>query len=299
MADSLFFAKKHSYGQLTLSTMPGHKPTTQPETRENISPVIWTPVFTVIFGLIVILGAASASMITQGWTNAYYPLGVVLILYHIPVLIGWIILFRLTQSFWLKCSALLGVLWVVLSCSYYWGTFNGLDQISTLTLHLQATAGVVFAGVYLCLSLASLSKSRWDVWFFRLTPVLLILVLGIALYSRLYVGTLLGNTEVVMSNEMEYFSLAVLWLRPACWKAQPGPTFLFGLFPLVATIATMLTVTGTSNIAQCFFFIQVAFIAMFLAILHLIRQEVLHIPAYRQQLARKGGQGDHAGTPLQ
>lgn len=290
MADSLFFAKKHSYGQLTLSTIPGHKPTTQPETRENKPPVIWTPGFTVIFGLIVILGLSGASMITQGWTNAYYPLGVVLILYHIPVLIGWIILFRLTQSFWLKCSALLGVLWVVLSCSYYWGTYNWLDPFSTLTLHLQVTAGVVFAGAYLCLSLASLSESRWDVWFFRLTPVLLILMLGIALYFRLYTGTLLGNTEVVMANEVEYFSLSVLWLRPACWKAQPGPTFLFGLFPLIATIATMLT--AISNTTQRFFFIQVAFIAMFLAIIHLIRQEVLHIPAYRQHMARKEDQGE-------
>jgi len=295
MADSLFFTKKHNYGQLTLSTTSGHKPTTQPETRENTQPVIWTPVFTVIFGLIVVLGLAGASMITQGWTNAYYPLGLVLILYHIPVLIGWVILFRLTQSFWLKCSALLGVLWVVLSCCYYWGTYNGLDQISTLTLHLQATTGIVFAGIYLCLSLASLSESRWDVWFFRLVPVFLLLVLGITLYSRLYLGTLLGNTEVVMSNEVGYFSLIVLWLRPACWKAQPGPTFLFGLFPLVAVISTMLA--ATSDTAQRFFFIQVAFIAMFLAIMHLIRQEVLHIPAYRQQMARK--EPDEAETTSQ
>ncbi len=288
MADSLFFAKKHSYGQLTLSTMQGHEPTTHPETRKNRSPVIWTPGFIVIFGLIVVLGLAAASVITQGWTNGYYPLGLVLILYHIPVLIGWIILFRLTRSFWLKWSTLLGIFWIVLSCSYYWGTYNTLDQISTLTLHLQATAGIVFAGVYLCFSLAYLSESRWDVWFFRLVPIGLIAVLGITLYVRLYTGTLLGNTEVVMSNEVQLFSLCVLWLRPACWKAQPGPTFLFGLFPFI-TVAILLVATGT--LSQRFFFTQVALLAMFLAILHLIRQEMLHIPGHRQQTAHKENEG--------
>jgi hypothetical protein len=248
--------------------------------------VIWKPGFIVIFGLIAIVGMAAASVITQGWTNAYYPLGPVLILYHIPVLIGWIVLLRCTRSFWLKCSALLGIFWVVLSCSYYWATYNSLDQISTLTLHLQAAAGAAFAGMYLCLSLAYIPENRWDVWFFRLAPVVLILVLGITLYLRLYIGTLLGNTEIAVYNEALYFSLFTLWLRPACWKYRAGPTFLLGLFPLVAIVAML---APESTTPQRFFFIQVAFLAMSLAILHLIRQETLHIPTYKRQMA----QDDH------
>lgn len=283
MADSLFFPKKHNYGQLTLSTTPEHEPTTHSQTPKDAPPVIWTPGFMVIFGLIVVVGVAAASVITQGWTNAYYPLGPVLILYHIPVLIGWVVLFKRTQSFWLKCSALLGVLWIVLSCSYYWATFNSLDQSSTLTLHLQAAAGLAFAGTYLCLSLAYIPENRWDAWFFRLAPVVLILTLGITLYIRLYIGTLLGNIEISLYSEALYFSLFTLWLRPACWRYQTGPTFLFGLFPFIAIIGMLVT---PSTLAQRFFFTQVAFLAMSLAILHLIRQEALHIPAYRQRTAQ-------------
>ncbi len=286
MTERLFFPKQHSYGRAKLDTLLGHEPTTHNEIRKDTLSVIWTPGFIAIFGLIIIVGLGAASVITQGWTNSYYPLGLILILYHIPILVGGIVLFRRAQSSWLRRGVLLSIPWLFISAIYYWITYDSLDQVSTLTLHLQAAAGIALACAYLCLSLAYIPSNRWDIWFFRLTPVVLIIAIGVRLYLRLYVGSLLGNIETIVYNEALYFSLFTWWLRPARWKYQAGPSFLFGLFPLITIIATLSSVSTTD---KRFFFMQIAFLALFLGILRLIRQEARSIPAYKPAASEEQG----------
>jgi hypothetical protein len=49
-------------------------------------------------------------------------------------------------------------------------------------------------------------------------------------------------------------STFVWWLRPSCWKAQPGPTFFFGIAPL---ILLFLAIASWISNASNFFLAQV------------------------------------------
>jgi hypothetical protein len=46
-------------------------------------------------------------------------------------------------------------------------------------------------------------------------------------------------------------ALLIWWARPSCWKQACGPTFLFGVVPLLQLLMAML-----NNSAHNFFFLQ-------------------------------------------
>ena len=235
--------------------------------------IIWTPRFIVIVALILMVGLSTASVVTQGWFNNYYSSGPVLMLYTVPNLICWIVLFRYARTRWLRWGIIFGYLWTLLTALYYRLNYGFIDPHIPTTLHLQVAIYSALALAYICISLASTPMSRGDIWFFRLAPIAIAIFFLAQMVLRFVFGRIALGMEAIIFSEILYFNVLVWWARPSCWKRQPGPTFLFGLIPL---IEIALTISPAVTEEMKFFFTQVSLIVMLIGILRLLQCELRH-----------------------
>ncbi|HEY4383320.1 MAG TPA: hypothetical protein VGN34_02435 [Ktedonobacteraceae bacterium] len=227
--------------------------------------VIWTPGFMVLFGIVCTLGLSLASVLTQGWLNGYYPGDAVLLGYALIVLGLLLTLLRRTKNLWLRFAALFGCGWIVLtSCSFLVNIFQ-LTNEPIVAPHINAAATSALLGAFVCLSLDSAYFNRWDRWFFRLAPVILVVSLLAAYVFGSFQLIILENT---FAGVALCLAIATWWLRLSCWRSQPLPAFLFGLVPLIQ----LLFILPHSSEAN-FFYTQVLFLAMILGLLRVLQKE--------------------------
>jgi hypothetical protein len=241
-------------------------------TTQNTA-IIWTPRFIVIIALILIVGMSTASVVTQGWFNNYYSSGLVLMLYTIPNLICWTILFRYARTRWLHWGIIFGYVWALLTALYYRLNYGFIDPHIPTTLHLQVAVYSALALAYICISLANTPMSRSDVWFFRLAPIVIAVFFLAQLVLRFVFGQIIQGMEAIIFSEILYFDVLIWWARPSCWKRQPGPTFLFGLVPF---LEIALTISPAVTEEMKVFFTQVSLIVMLIGILRLLQCELRH-----------------------
>jgi hypothetical protein len=272
IAHSIQNGNKPSIGESTTDTV-NHTPGNDSQITTQNAAIIWTPRFIVIVALILIVGLSTASVVTQGWFNNYYSSGLVLMLYTVPNLICWIVLFRYARTRWLRWGIIFGYLWALLTALYYRLNYGFIDPHIPTTLHLQAAIYSALALAYICISLANAPMSRSDIWFFRLAPLVIAAFFLAQLVLRFVFGRIPQGIEATIFSEILYFDVLVWWARPSCWKRQPGPTFLFGLVPFLE-IALTISPAVTEEIKV--FFTQVSLIVMLIGILRLLQCELRH-----------------------
>jgi hypothetical protein len=162
-----------------------------------------------------------------------------------------------------------------------WGLSSDVVQSS-----INVATCVALLGAYIGLSVEGTLLSAWDTWLLLLAPILGII--GVALTYFLTPQASILTVYNATATAALIACALFWWLRPSCWKKQPGPTFLFGLVPLImlgGAVGTsslhnffLLQVTATpiytyGNINNCFF-AQVILLCLFLGCIRIAKSEL-------------------------
>lgn len=237
------------------------------ETLASPLPIIWTPRFIVIFTLLLVIGLSVASLLTQGWLNHYYA-GEWVLLSYVALISGcWISVIALARSAWMRTGGIFGCIWAIFTSISLILSWLSVDPHSTILTHLHAATNSSLLSAYICLSIDYTPFHRWDGWFFRFAPIasgctLAIIYLLIPIEMRS-----LSTLESMISTILLTLCILVWWMRFSCWQAQPGPTFLFGIVPIIWLLLTLSNAAGDTM----FFFSQVALLGLLLALLRILQ----------------------------
>ncbi len=246
------------------TTLPDHTSTT---------PIIWTPTFIVTFALLVAVGFSLASIFTQIDVNSTLNVYAVLLVYTLLLLVAWIAVMRRARSFWIRLGALFSCAWTILTGTGFLLGWLAVSAHSPLLAHTSAGANAAFLAAAICLSSARTPLLRWDAWFFRIAPGLSIILIA-GLYLLLPTNDRsFGFFESITAGVALYLSIAVWWLRPSCWRSQPGPTLLLGLSPAVLLLLGIPRVVSGGT---TFFFVQVILLLVLFAALRIWHYERRH-----------------------
>ncbi|MFL5627430.1 MAG: hypothetical protein ACJ788_17780 [Ktedonobacteraceae bacterium] len=235
--------------------------------------VIWTPRFIVIFMLTLVLALSLESMLTEGWMNHIINASWVL-LAHVACILGCMLATMFTtRSWWIRIGGIFACIWAI---STTFNQFLGLftpDPTSPILAYVNAIISSALLGSYICLSLERTPYTAWDTWFFRIALIIGICIVGIIFFVTLAAQGPLSTVESGIAAQGLVLAMLVWWLRPSCWRTQPGPTLLFGLTPAISLLLTLTSLGhGTTN----FFLSQVALLSLLLAIIRMLQGELLH-----------------------
>jgi hypothetical protein len=233
--------------------------------------VIWTPRFIVIFALTLSMGLSAESLLTQGWTSHYYA-GQWVIMGHVAAIFAcFIAIMMVTRSWWLRVGSLFGCTWAIFTAINLVLSFYKLDPASPIPAYLNAIISCALFGAYICLSTERTPFTAWDIWFFRFA---LIIGTGGVLFSYFVKAPIERSVSIIESSAAAsavIFCVLVWWLRPSCWKTQPGPTFLFGVMPAFILLLSATTLgRGATNL----YLSQVALLAVLLATMRTLQSEL-------------------------
>jgi hypothetical protein len=232
--------------------------------------VIWTPRFMVIFAVILTIGLSVASLLTQGLENHYYNGNLVLIGESVLICIASIVLSIRTRSFWVRIGGIFGCLWALLTAMSFMVNMFFVEPDLPIVAHLNAAMNVALFGCYICLSINRTPLYRWDTWYFRIVPLIGFIIVGL---TYLFTGSPLAVESVTAAVAL-YLCICTWWFRPSCWQKQPGPTFLFGLAPMIALI---LSIPHAFNGRDNFFLLQVIFVCILLAMMRTTQGELREV----------------------
>jgi hypothetical protein len=237
-------------------------------TSVSVAVSIWTPKFSVIFAVVLVVGLSAASIITQWWLNGLYSGAVVLMIYAVLLVGLWTSVLWRAQSMWVRIGAVFGIIWAIFTGVHF--LFEQLTIAAQVpsVVYLNIAINSALLAFSICFSLAHTPLSRWDTWFFRLAPL-------VGLVFLLYLIMPAGNSSLfLVENSIAagefYLSLAVWWLRPSCWHYQPGPCMLYGL---AVVIQLLLTVPQLVNSGANFFFTQSSLLCYMLLALRIVQSE--------------------------
>lgn len=234
------------------------------------SPIIWTPRFILIFGLTLVAGLSTATLLTEGWLNKFYAGEWILLSYIALLSGGWIAVMVRARSPWMRIGGIFGGIWGFLTgISYILGLLT-VDPHSPIIAHLNAATNSALLGAYICFSITRTPLRRWDTLFFRFAPIIGGCTIILIFLLIPAVDRSLSKLESTIAGVTLYLCLLVWWLRPSCWKAQPGPTFLFGLAPVILLI---LAIPGAITTDANFFYTQVMLLSTLLGILRVVQGE--------------------------
>lgn len=250
--------------------------------------IIWTPVFLLIFALTSILGVSAESLFTEGWMNGLFTTQWILLGHVILVAVGWLSLGIITHSRWLRIGCIFGGIWAIFMSLSIFIYLHGLSRGTPLQSYLNTAICMALLGAYIGLSIEGTLLTAWDSWLFLLVPLLSIPVLAGAY--------LLTPQASILTVENTGATCALLacnlfwWARPSCWQKHPGPTFLFGLVPLLLLLVALSTMsmqdffmlqiviprTNPLLNANSFFFIQITLLCLLLGCTRTIKSEKSH-----------------------
>jgi hypothetical protein len=243
------------------------------------APVIWTPRFIVLFFLVCVTGLSLASILTQSWLNGYFAGFWVLLAFTALNFGGWFALALAARTSWARIGAIFGCAWSVFEAISFLMSLLAVNPQAPIIAHLNAATNSALLGCYVALSINRTAFRRWDSWFFRIAFVLgaiaipLIYLLVPADIRELYL------LETITAAVELYLCIFVWWLRPSCWQAQPLPTFLFGIAPV---ILLLLALPDFADKEANFFFSQIVLLCILLAVIRTLQGE------YRYSQSKRG-----------
>jgi hypothetical protein len=230
--------------------------------------VIWTPRFIVIFALILAVGLSAESLLTRGEVNHYYAPAWVLF-GHVGLIVGCLIaVVAVTHSWWLRVGSIFGMIWAVFISINLVLTFYTLDFASPILAYVNAGVAGGLLGMYMCFAVDGMPWGRWDMWFFRLAPVVVVATFVLAYVLE---GRSLSSADSAASAVMLVLCVLVWWVRSWCWRMQPGPTFLLGLMPALLLVLSLPGVgVGETNL----FLSKIALFALLLGVIRILQGEL-------------------------
>lgn len=237
------------------------------------SSVIWTPRFIVLFALTFVVGLSAESLFTTGWLNSYYPGGWVL-LGHVALIFGcWITVVLVTHSWWTRIGALFSCIWALFITINLIVNLHAVDPSSPILGHLNAAMSSALLGAYICLSIEHTRLRSWDTWFFILAPILGSCAVPLMYFLTPADNRSLSTIESDVAAVAIFLCIFVWWIRPSCWRAQPGPTLLFGIAP---TIVLLLSIPNIATKEANFFLGQVSLLCLLLGAIRILQCELRH-----------------------
>lgn len=260
--------------------------------------VIWTPIFMIIFALTFVLGCSAEALFAEGWMSHSY-LGQWIMEAHIIVAgILWLALAVLARSEWVRSAGIFGCIWAIFMSIDILIVSISANPASPLIPHVNAAICIALFGAYICLSVDEIPFNRWDAWLFGLAPIGGILMVALAFFLAPGDARTLSLIEGYVAMTALILSTLVWWLRPSCWRAQPGPTFFFGIAPLILLLLALsnmgfnpsnfflaLVVLGplsNSTITEAnFFFSEIVLLCLILGTMRVLRGQFTR--SYRDQ----------------
>lgn len=245
------------------------------ETQQAVpeQPIIWTPRFIVIFALALVVGLSAEGLLSEGWANRFYPGGWILLIHALLALGLWTFILVRARSWWIRIGAIFACIWGLFACLNALMEMQVLDSSPAIIAHLNAATCSALLGAYICLSLDRTPLHRWDAWFFSLA-----LVFGSGAVALFYfLNPVESRSLAVLEGDLSatalFLCIFVWWLRPSCWKARPGPTFLFGTAPAILLfLAIPRVVDRSTNL----FLTQIVFLCIILGIMRLVQCELVN-----------------------
>lgn len=256
------------------------------ETISGPEKVIWTPAFILTFALLLVLGLSAESVLAQSWTNGLFPSTQWIIQAHvILVCLAWLTLSIVTSSRWIRIGSIFGCISTAFMTLNITTTVQGIG-FDPLVSYINVATCIAMLGAYIGLSVERTLLTTWDIWLFLLTPVLGII--GVTLTYFLVPQASILTVENAVAAAALIACTLFWWLRPSCWKKQPGPTFLFGVVPIILLSAALLNATMNNffllyitspNIdarinSNNGFFAQMALLLLFLGCLRVTKSEL-------------------------
>lgn len=211
---------------------------------------IWTPRFFLLFSLILVLGLSAASLLTQGWFTSLYRADWLIPTQILLAACSWLGLGKVTRSRRVRLGSLFGVLSSLFLLLTVLLNLQGLSPAAPLQSYLNVATCMAFLGASIGVSSKSTLLTTWDTWLFFLVPVLT--AIGVALTYYLTPLASVLTSENALATAALIASCLFWWFRPSCWQKLPGPTFLFGLVPVI-----LLALAGVNHSLHSFFLMQV------------------------------------------
>lgn len=234
------------------------------------TPIIWTPRFIMLFGLLLVTGLSAASLLTQAWLNGRLSGEGILLGYVTLILASWIATIVCARSVWIRLGALFSCIWTIFTAIGFAMTLLAVHANVPIVSHVNAATSSALLGGYICLSVDRTPFHRWDAWLFRLIPFVGLGAIGLAyLLIPAEVRTFTRLEDSLAATALS-LSIAVWWLRPSCWRTQAGPTLLFGLAPCIQLLLTFPTIPRDVNL----FFSQVVLLCFFLGAIRVLQGEI-------------------------
>ncbi|GLV56449.1 hypothetical protein KDH_32900 [Dictyobacter sp. S3.2.2.5] len=241
------------------------------ENTAGTQAIIWTPPFTVFFTALLGFGLGLASLLTFIWLNSgLYSVERVAIVYSVVLMVAWLVVLLTGHSWWVRGGALFGLIWAACSFGGFWLSKHGVGAQDPLTIQMHAATNSALLAGSLCLSVARVRLKLWDAILLWLVLLAFCAYLGYS-YLKVPAGS---NSLLFIEGRIVawtlYLSVAIWWLRPSCWRDQPGLTFLFGLATILFIV---LNRSSTLTTEQNVFFLQVGFLCLLLAAVRVFQEE--------------------------
>lgn len=234
--------------------------------------IIWTPAFIVTFTLVLVVGLSAEALVTQGSVNHFYSRDWPLLAHVLVVLALWITIILRVHSRWIRISGLFACIWALFAGFNFLLDLHSITPSSPIITHLNTATSIALLGSYIGLSLDRIPFQLWDARFFQLA-----LIIGSCATAAAYFLTPPDSRSLItLENDIALtalvLSVLVWWIRPSCWKAQPGPTFLFGLAP---TILLFLAIPTSTDAATNLLLSQVVFLCIILGAMRILQYRIL------------------------
>ena len=200
--------------------------------------IIWTPAFLLTFGLTLVLGLSAESLFAQGWASRLFA-GQWIILAQIALAtLGWLGLGVITRSPWIRVGCIFGGIWAVFMCLSTFTNVQGVAPGTPVQSYINVATCIALLGAYIGLSIEGTLLTAWDTSLFFLVPI--VAAVDVTLnYFMTPQASILTVYNTLATNAIAACCL-FWWLRPSCWKKHPGPTFIFGLVPVILLIAALI-----------------------------------------------------------
>jgi hypothetical protein len=235
------------------------------------STIIWTPSFIVTFSLVLVLGLSAEGILSQGWVNHFYARNWVLLAHVVVVLGCWIVIVVRARSGWSRAGGLFACIWALFAGFDFVLNPRSIDPSSPIIAHLHAAISIALLGSYICLSLDRTPFHHWDARFFQLAFLIGSCAVAFAYFLTPADNQSLSTLESSITLTALVLCVLVWWVRPSCWQAQPGPTFLFGM---ASAIRLFLTIPNGTDAATNLFLSQVTFLCVLLGAMRILQCQI-------------------------